>query len=148
VSTPEEITQALREAALTATGLRLYAPTEVPSGTSVAPRWTDVLVTPGTTATSAGASNPRISGSDSTAEVGLVLEVGSGWVSFVQNVHGDLGDLPGRPIGSIDGHLATAYRMLGADVVQWEDAGHWYALMGTGLAGSDIERIALSMRPL
>lgn len=148
VSTPEEITQALREASLVTTGLRLYAPAQVPSGTRVAPRWTDALAAPGTPSTVTAASNPRISGSGATAEVGLVFEVGNGRVSFIQNVHGDLGDLPGRPVGSIEGHLATAYRMLGANVVQWEDEGHWYAVMGTGLAGSDVERIALSMRPL
>ena len=75
-----------------------------------------------------------------------MLAVGDGRLGIIQNVHGDLGDLPGRPVGTVAGHLATAYRVLGSDVVQWEDAGHWYAVMGTGLASGDVERFALSMR--
>lgn len=145
---PEAISDVLVDAADTASGLQLYAPSEVPAGTRIAAHWSDVLAVSAPSDTTATGANPRVSGTGATAEVTLVLEIGGGRLSFMQNVHGDLGDLPGRPVGTVAGHLATAYRMLGAEVVQWEDAGRWYAVLGTGLAPNDIERFALSMRPL
>ena len=148
VPAPDDIAGVLGDAAGDAAGLQLYVPGEVPLGTRVADYWSDVLAVQTPSASATTVSNPRVNGTGATAEVTLVLEVSGGRLAFVQNVHGDLGDLPGRPVGTVEGHLATAYRMLGADVVQWEDAGHWYAVMGTGVAASDVERFALSMRPL
>ncbi len=63
--------------------------------------------------------NPYVVGSGSEAEAQVVYRVGEGWLVFIENFRGDLGDVTGEEVGSVDGKPATLFSVNGGELVQW-----------------------------
>jgi hypothetical protein len=90
--------------------------------------------------------NPRVTGEvQDNKEVQLVLSAGGGWLAFLENFRGDLGDVAGDPVGEVAGHPAILYSVNGGTLVQWSDRGAWYGVFGRGLRSAEVVRIALAM---
>ncbi|MCZ7662073.1 MAG: hypothetical protein M5U22_03570 [Thermoleophilia bacterium] len=145
VSSPAEIAQVFSGlAAEVGSSMTLYEPTEIPAGIRLATRWWP-LDSGAAPDTRDEADNPHVTGG-SQREVRVLFQVGDGWLEVIQGVRGDLGDLPGEPVGSVDGRPAVSYRVLGGDLVQWNVDGVWYAVYGKGIAQDDVTRFARGMR--
>jgi hypothetical protein len=143
-----DVVTAFAGLAAQAGSLTLYAPTEVPSGATIARSWWPLSAgqePPESGVT--GSSNPYVVGDGSRPEVRVLFRVGAGWLELLEGVRGDLGELPGELVGSVSGHTARAYRLLGGDLVQWSDQGAWYAVYGRGMKREDVVRFARGMRP-
>lgn len=77
-------------------------------------------------------------------EVRVVMEDAS--LQFLEAVEGDIGDLPHREVGRIQGETAAIYAVLGGVLVQWRCEGAWYGVFGRGLPEDIVVRIALGMK--
>lgn len=127
-------------------GLTIYSPREMPAGTVLAASWWPVSGGHAPDPVAApGRPNPRVVGEGAEAEVRVLLQVDGGWVEVLEGVHGDLGELPSEAVGEVAGHAARSYRLMGGHLVQWSDAGRWYAVFGLDLASGVVERIAAGM---
>ena len=124
----------------------LFAPTELPSGAALAPEWLPVLESADPRADpTLSRPNPLISGEGADAEVQVVLQVGEGWLVIIENFHGDLGDVAGNDVGSVDGHPARLYQVNGGELVQWSVNGSWYGVFGRDVSEDAILAVALNM---
>ncbi len=108
-------------------GRPLFVPSEVPDCTVVASdgRGADWVAAP------------------AFGEVRVVLEGAS--LQFLEAVEGDIGDVPHREVGRVQGETAAVYAVLGGVLVQWRCEGAWYAVFGRGLTEAGVVRIALGL---
>jgi hypothetical protein len=136
------------EVAASLAPMPVYGPLELPAGTTLSEKWWPVvdLADP---AAYAGpeTENPRISaGEAGDGEVQAVFACGEGWLVVLANYRGDLGDVRGARVGTVEGHNADLYEVNGGVLVQWSDAGRWYGVFGRGVARQTVVDVALSMR--
>jgi hypothetical protein len=92
------------------------------------------------------APNPLIlEGGAAAPEIQVILQLPGGWLDVLENFRGDLGDVSGRPAGSVVGHTATLYEVNEGWLVQWSDRGRWYGVFGRGLPAETVVESALNM---
>jgi hypothetical protein len=127
--------------------LPIFAPTSVPDGAELAPRWLPVLESKAPVPGSVSRANPFIVGTGADAEVQVVYQVGaaSAWLVVIENFHGDLGDVSGTDAGKVDGIPARLYEVNGGELVQWSLDGRWYGVFGRGVSKDVILAAALGM---
>ena len=130
--------------------LRVYCPTTLPEGASLAKTWWPVVQLPDPSAYDGpDISNPRVDSVDGLAvSAQAVFETRGGWLVVLENFRGDLGDVPGKDVGLVDGRPARSYVVGDGLVVQWSDNGLWYAIFARGVAESEVIGVALGMRVL
>ena len=130
--------------------LRVYCPTTLPAGASLAKTWWPVVQSPDPSAYDGPEiSNPRVDSVDGLAvSAQAVFETAGGWLVVLENFRGDLGDVPGKDVGLVDGHPARSYVVGDGLVVQWSDDGLWYAIFARGVDESEVIGMALGMRVL
>ncbi len=118
---------------------------ELPAGVEPAQAWSPVVEgSPSRSASSE--ANPRVIGEGGPEPEGqLVLTYGDGWLVVLENVRGDLGDVSGQPVGSIEGAQATLYEVNGGSLVQWGYEGRWYGLFGRNVPEDLVTSLALDM---
>ena len=107
-----------------------FAPTELPTDCRVVPRSTN-------------AGDP---GELEQPGPSVVLAVSDGYLAFYDPMAGDLENLPSTECGSVEGHAATVYRVLGGDLVQWEADGVPHGVFGWALPRAVVLRVATGMR--
>jgi len=91
--------------------------------------------------------NPRVvGGAVGDAEVQVVLDCEGGWLVVVENFRGDLGDVKGERVGTLEGRDAYLYEVGGGLLVQWSDGGRWYGVFGREVPAALVVETALSMR--
>lgn len=123
-----------------------FAPTELPANAALASQWLPVLESAGAQpGTGPAKPNPYVVGEAADSEVQVLLKVGEGWLMIVENFHGDLGDVTGAEVGTVDGHPARIYEVNGGELVQWSVEGRWYGVFGRGLSKGAIVLFALNM---
>ena len=127
--------------------LAVFAPTGLPDGAELAPRWLPVLESKVPEVSSVQGANPLIVGSGADAEVQVIYQVGAGsaWLVVMENFHGDLGDVSGEDVGKVDGIPARIYEVNGGELVQWSLDGKWYGVFGRGVSRGVILATALEM---
>lgn len=125
-----DIQAAFRSVAQAAGSRYSFAPTELPTDCRVVPR-----------ATPEG--DPGEAGQGGRS---VVLAAGRGYLAFYDAMAGDLENLPSTECGSVEGHAATVYRVLGGDLVQWEVDGVPHGVFGWGLPRTVVLRVAAGMR--
>jgi hypothetical protein len=125
--------------------LRVFAPTALPEGASLARHWLPVIGSTDPTHSTPARSNPYIVGRADDAEVQVVYELGAGWLVVVENFQGDLGDVSGKEAGKVDGIPATLYEVNGGELVQWSFDGKWYGVFGRDVPEDAILATALGM---
>ena len=127
--------------------LPVFAPTALPEGAVLADRWSPVLQEnePGSYQGPAR-SNPYVAGSGADAEAQVVYRVGDGWLVIIENFHGDLGDVAGESVGTIEASHAEVFSVNGGELVQWSTNGCWYGVFGRGLSRGVILAAALGMK--
>jgi hypothetical protein len=125
--------------------LPVYAPTILPPEAVLAAHWWPV--TEGATASEhegLNVDNPRIDSVDGKARSAqVVLQVGAGWLVFLENFRGDLGDVQGEEVGQVQGNRVLLYQVQGGTLAQWSDQGSWFALFGRDLDASVVRATAL-----
>jgi len=141
------VLSAFEDLVASSSGMSIYAPSELPSGTQLAPGWWPLSQGPVPPGRLEG-ENPLVVGDEGSREVRVLLRAGSGWLEVMQGIRGDLGDLPGRPAGTVEGREATLYAMLGGQLVHWSHKGTWYGVFARDLAEADLLRIATGMKLL
>lgn len=126
-SSPDVVAVFMSEAARVA--CPVYVPSRLPTGTVVV----------------AGAEGGSLLG-EGGALSAVRLETGSGaMIEIAQGIAGDVGDLPGKSSGAVDGRPATIYRMLGGYLVQWSDPPWWYGVFSAGLPEAAVIETAAGM---
>jgi hypothetical protein len=126
----------------------VYAPSYLPAGASITAAWWPVLevADPGDYH-GPEFSNPRVdAGEGSPAAAQVVIQIGNGWLAILENFRGDLGDVEGEVVGEIQGHVAKMYVVNECAVVQWSDAGRWYAVVGRAVPVAEVVTVAVSMQ--
>lgn len=128
--------------------MKVYGWTDLPEGATIAREWWSVVDLKDPSEYEGPATaNPRISGGDAAEpEMQLVLEYQDGWLAVLQNFRGDLGDVRGDQVGTVDGHPAVFYAVDGGALVQWSDGGRWYGVFARGVAADEVVRVALQMQ--
>jgi hypothetical protein len=140
-----EIEAAFAEVAAHFDSVPVYAPTELPAGAVRAAAWWPVLEQSEPTAEDTHAPNPRVLGGTTELQGQVVLAVDSGWLLFLENFRGDLGDVSGRVVGAVNGYDAVAYELNKGVLVQWSDHGRWYGIFGRGVSIDSVVAVALNM---
>lgn len=130
--------------------MTVYGLAELPEGATVPAEWWPIvdMETPSEYA-GPSVANPRVSGGQADdVDAQLLIEYQDGWLAFLQNFRGDLGDVEGEDIGAVDGHAAALYEVNGGILVQWGDEGRWYGVFARGVAPDEVVRVALQMRAI
>ena len=138
------------EMAAAAAPMTVYGLAELPDGATVPADWWPIVdVETPAEYTGPPTANPRvIVGREGDAEAQLVVEYQGGWLAFLQNFRGDLGDVQGEDVGAVDGHPASLYEVNGGVLVQWRDSGRWYGVFARGVSPDEVSRVALQMRAM
>jgi hypothetical protein len=125
----------------------VYAPTYLPPGAAPADKWWPVTeVTSPSEYSGPPMDNPRIDSADGVAvSAQIVTRIDTGWVVFLENFRGDLGDVKGNELASVQGHRAMGYSLQRGFLVQWSDGGRWYGVFGRDVDQALVERIAAGM---
>ncbi len=76
----------------------------------------------------------------------VCVSVPGGQVQFLLGVEGDVGDLPGLAVGTVEGAEALQYSVLGGTLVQWSVDGTWYGVFGAQVDADVVVDIALGMK--
>jgi len=141
------IADVFAEMAAAAAPMTVYGLAELPEGATVPAEWWPIVdVETPSEYTGPSTANPRvIVGREGDAEAQLVVEYQGGWLAFLQNFRGDLGDVKGEDVGAVDGHAASLYEVNGGVLVQWSDSGRWYGVFARGVAPDEVARVALQM---
>ena len=119
---------------------------ELPEGVAVAPYWWPVIEAGATSGSAEHRDNPMIQGrgeSDPEAEVLLAYE--DGWLCVIENFRGDLGDVQGESVGTVQGNPAHLYEVNGGLLVQWSYQGGWYGVFGRDVAPDAVVNTALAL---
>jgi len=66
-------------------------------------------------------------------EAQIVMRGPDGWVVWLENFRGDLGETGGLPVSSVGGNPASLYELQGGLLIQWSDAGRWYGMFGRAI---------------
>jgi hypothetical protein len=128
----------------------VYGWDELPAGLTVAAEWWPVvdLDSPDEYEGTAYA-NPRVSASgQAEPEAQLVLDYGDGWLVVLENVRGDLGDVTGAEVGTVNGNAAALYEFNSGSLVQWSDHGRWYGVFARGVPLDEVVEMALEVLPI
>ncbi len=88
--------------------------------------------------------NPWVSSGTTERTAEILIRTPAGWLLFLQNFRGDLGDTPGLPAGNVAGQDAYRYELETGSVVQWSHGGRWYCVYARG----DAERVLASLLPV
>ena len=64
------------------------------------------------------------------------------WLLLLEDFRGDLGDVTGRPVGEVAGHLAFLYAVNDGTLVQWSDEGRWYGLFSRNMPADEVVNLA------
>lgn len=125
----------------------VYAPTYLPAGAALADCWWPVLeLAHREDYEGPVAGNPRVdtaeTGRSGSAEV--LYQLGEGWLLMVENFRGDLGDIVGEVVGSVNGRQVTKYVFDGCVVAQWSEEGCWYAVFARNVDEAEVVKVALS----
>lgn len=138
------------ELAQAAAPMTVYGVAELPKGAVVPAEWWPIVdVETPSEYTGPPTANPRVMGGrEDDVEAQLVVEYRGGWIGFLQNFRGDLGDVQGEDVGDVDGRPARQYEVNGGVLVQWSDEGRWYGLFARGVAVHEVTRLALQMRAI
>lgn len=141
------LVNAFSEAASALAPVPVYAPTVLPPGSALAPGWWSLLTEdhPPPPADSTLA-NPRLVRDSAEPQAEILVETPDGWIVFLQNFRGDLGDVQGEPAGEVCGHALMLYHMAGGILAQWSDGGRWYGIFGKGEVTEQLSAIACTMR--
>ncbi|MGI5940303.1 MAG: hypothetical protein ACOX8V_06415 [Thermoleophilia bacterium] len=141
-----EIQAAFEEMASALAPLHVYAPSQLPADTHPADTWWPVLqvVEPGLYQ-GPDRPNPHMSQDPTEPSAEMILNTEDGWLLFLENFRGDLGDAEGEVVGSIAGNTAVRHRLDGGVLVQWSDAGRWYGVFGRGVPEETVVDVALGM---
>lgn len=125
----------------------VYAPTFLPADASLVEEWWPVTEMEAPSQYSGPPiDNPRIDSVDGVAvSAQVVLQVGDGWLMFLDNFRGDLGDVTGRNVATVEGNQATGYDIQGGFLVQWSDGGRWYGVFGRNMDSSIVEKVVAGM---
>jgi hypothetical protein len=128
--------------------MTIFAPTFLPQGTVLAESWLPVLDSedPGTYE-GPPLANPKVLGTGADAEIQVIFQAGEGWLAILENFRGDLGDVKGIPVGTVEGNPAALYEVNGGELVEWSKQGLWYGVFGRGVARDDMVAVALGMQP-
>lgn len=128
--------------------LPAYGLSELPAGAELASEWWPIVQYEDPTACEGERhANPRIAGEGTQEpQADLLLRLGDGWLLVFQNMRGDLGDVRGRSVGTIENHEATLYEVNGGKLVQWSDSGRWYGVFARGVPEDRLVDIALTAR--
>lgn len=143
---PADTVQLFADLAAEVAPLAIYAPTALPEGAMLADSWAPVIdsTDPGSY-DGPSRRNPYVVGSGSEAEAQVVYRVGEGWLVFIENFRGDLGDVTGEGVGSVDDKPATLFSVNGGELVQWSYNACWYGVFGRGVSRAVILAAALGM---
>ena len=129
--------------------MTVFAPTVLPEGATLSPRWLPVIDSAHPQAYEGPTkSNPYVFGSGADSEIQVVFEAAPGWLVVIENFHGDIGDVTGTAVGSIAGSAASRFEVNGGELVQWSKDGLWYGIFGRGLERDAILATALGMKVL
>lgn len=123
----------------------VYGPVYLPQGTVLADHWWPVLTSDSPQDYQGPlAENPRFAPAAAFGgkECQVLLKAGEGWLVFLENFRGDLGDTAGKRVGTIGSSAATLYEVNGGFVVQWSREGRWYAVFGRAMLASEVIRVA------
>jgi hypothetical protein len=145
-----EVGQVFVDLARSVAPMPVYGVSELPDEVTVPPEWWPA-VDCDTPSDYEGpvVLNPRVSiAGEAEPEIQLLLSHPDGWLVVVENFRGDLGDVSGERVGSVDGNVATLYTVNGGLLVQWSVGGRWYGVFGRGVSKEYIVQIALEMRPV
>lgn len=124
-----------------------YGVSELPEGAEVAATWWPVVDCGGPDEYEGPARpNPWVNQDPLEPEAQLVLDLSGGWLVVLENFRGDLGDVSGRAVGSVDESGATLYEVNEGHLVQWSHAGRWYGVFGRGVPSDLVVDLALQMR--
>jgi hypothetical protein len=126
----------------------VYAPSYLPAGASIPAAWWPVLevADPGDYH-GPELPNPRVDAAEgSPVAAQVVIQIGNGWLAILENFRGDLGDVEGEVVGEVQGHVAKMYVVNECAVVQWSDAGRWYAVVVRAVAVVEVVTVAVSMQ--
>jgi hypothetical protein len=116
------------------------------SGMTIAPTWWPVVEQNSPPEGDSGFANPHVVGDPSREPEGqLLLRCGDGWLNFIANFRGDLGDVSGEMVGSVAQRPAYLHQLNGGWLVQWSYEGRWYALFGRGVPRDVVTSTALNM---
>lgn len=127
---PSEILTAFRAGRRDMVGKPAYEPTELPSDCRLVVR-------------AGRSSSDDVPGDDAPS---VLLTVGNGYLAFYDHMTNDLANLPGSRCGSVDGHPATVYHVLGGDLVQWNSGGSEHGVFGYGVPRTLLLRVVAGMR--
>jgi hypothetical protein len=125
--------------------LPVYAPTLLPDKAVLATEWWPVTQGDSpSTYEGPSIANPRIDSVDGKAvSAQVVLEVGAGWLVFLENFRGDLGDVEGKEVGLVQGNRVRLYEIQGGTLAHWNDDGRWFAVFGRNLEAAVVVATAL-----
>jgi len=154
-----EIQEAFESVLLQLQPLPVYAPTALPEGATLADSWRPIIAPVdsksliGSSSSPAeegppaleAAPNPRLIDGPQEPQAEIMVDTPRGPLLFLENFRGDLGDVSGDDIGTINGHPAVIFGLAGGWLVQWSDEGRWYCVYGSGMSKEDVAGVALEM---
>jgi len=126
----------------------VYGFRELPQGSTLAEHWWPIVEVE-SEEDYAGPleTNPAVRGLGGTEpEAQILFNFGQGSLAVLENFRGDLGDVRGALVGSVEQHPASLYEIGDAILVQWSDAGRWYGLFGRGVPQEQLKTLALAMQ--
>lgn len=125
---------------------RVFAPTWLPPGATLANGyWPVFSALEPPVSTDGLLPNPYISGTSALPSAEILLSVDDGWLLFLQNFRGDLGDIAGVSLGEVAGYPARVYEIGSGKLVQWSADGCWYGVFARGKTTALIDSVALNM---
>jgi hypothetical protein len=127
--------------------MTVFVPSFLPDGATLAPEWLPVVDSTHPAGYSGPAvANPQVAGSGPESEIQVVFQQDDGWFVVLQNFRGDLGDVTGTPVATVEGSPARLYQVNGGELVQWSKDGLWYGVFGRGVSRDDLVAVAAGMR--
>lgn len=145
----DPVQDAFASLALSAQPLAVFAPTYLPAGAVLAEswwpmvEWEDPSAYPGPLQ-----PNPYLMEDGSLPQAEVIVQSGNGWIDFLQNFRGDVGDSVRNDVGEVAGLPAALFAISGGSLVQWQYEGLWYGVFARGVAEEDLLRVAGGMRLL
>lgn len=130
-------------------GMAIFAPSYLPEGAQLAESWWPLTdVADPTEYSGQPVGNPWVFAEEPVPEIQVLVRVPDGWLMFLQNFRGDVGESPGKAVGEVDGHRASLFEVNGGLLVQWQVDGLWYGVFARGVAEEELVKVAAGMRRL